>query len=76
MPESSKSSSVVPPFQDDDISDIRLDVCITNDQANLVDISSEEEDIDEEDIKEEDFEYETSSEVGDKEIALEDTNDE
>ena len=76
MLESSKSSSIIPLFQDDDISDVRVDVQIIDERVNLIDLSGEEEDVDDEEYDEEEFEYETSSEDGDEENALEETNDE
>ena len=76
MPESLESTTVVPPFQEDDISDVRVDVQIIDEQVNLIDLSGEEEDEDDKEYDEEEFEYETSSEDGDEKNALEETDDE
>ena len=75
MPEMSKSVTI-PPFQEDDISVVRVEVQITDVPVNLVDLNAEEEDVDDEEYEEEEFEYETSSENGDEENALEETDDE
>ena len=75
IPQTSKSTTV-PPFQEDDISVTRVKVQVTDEQVNLVDLSVEEEDVDDEEYEEEEFEYETSSEDGDEENVLDETNDE
>ena len=75
MPETSKSTTVLI-FQEDDISVARVDVQITDEQVNLVDLNGEEEDVDDEEYEKEEFEYEISSEDGDEENTLEETDDE
>ena len=62
LPETSKSATV-PPFQEDDISVTGVEVQITDEQVNLVDLSAEEDDVDDEEYEEEEVRFE-----GDKQL--------